>query len=317
MKSRFKIYYNLSEEELSKLFQECNFFIDTNVLLDCVRLRPDLGDKLLRVFKKFEGRIFVAHHVAYEYHRHIAEEIARNKQTLAMCKKNADNYKLDAIIPEEYSLYIDREKLKDLNAKFDILKSSLVEELGTQLEYWSTQFKTFSMSERVNELLSKYLLPELPDEEYAKRKEEGLKRIGEKMPPGYLDNGKEDNKEGDYIIWTEILEKSAADNKSAIFVTEDLKEDWMEKPKGLTNGPRHELRQEFYNKVPGCEFHAYTTGQFLRFADPQHEILTEEDIKDIDSRRQLLKEEKKKINTSKNYESETKNNNKTSGGKNG
>lgn len=316
MRSRFKIYYNLSEEELKKVFEECNFFIDTNVLLDCVRLRPDLGDKLLKVFQKFDGRIFVAHHVACEYHRHIAEEIARNKQTLAMCKKNADNYKLDAIIPTEYSLYINREKLNDLNEKFDSLKTSLVEELEAQLNYWSEQLRSFSVAERVNELLSNYLLPELSDDEYAKRREEGLKRIDEKMPPGYRDNGKGDNKEGDYIIWTEILDKSAADNKSAIFVTEDLKEDWMEKPKGLTNGPRHELRQEFYSRVPGCEFHAYTTAQFLRYADPDHEILTEEDIKDIDSRRQLLKEEKKKVDSSKNDESETKNNKKSTGGKN-
>ena len=57
-----------------------------------------------------------------------------------------------------------------------------------------------------------------------------------RVPPGFLDSDKNDNKYGDYIIWKEIISKCKESNSSAIIIiTNDEKSDWVYTPRYILN----------------------------------------------------------------------------------
>jgi len=85
-------------------------------------------------------------------------------------------------------------------------------------------------------------------------------------------------KYGDLIIWKEILAIAKEKNKSVIFITNDVKEDWYESHDKNENPkcPRHELIKEFQETV-GHDVWLYTLKQFIeqlecRFKDDQENV---------------------------------------------
>lgn len=59
-------------------------------------------------------------------------------------------------------------------------------------------------------------------------------RFEHRLPPGFRDGGKPENRLGDLIIWFEILDKAAqsqVDFPKVLFITRDEKDDWVYAPK--------------------------------------------------------------------------------------
>ena len=113
---------------------------------------------------------------------------------------------------------------------------------------------------------------------------EGEKRFADKVPPGYLDvdKGKDDRETeyylfedkkfirryGDLIIWNEIIKKAKERNlEHIVFVTNDLKEDWVKEKRGKKLGARIELLNEIYFKANSVKlFHIYDTSSFMEYS---------------------------------------------------
>jgi len=108
------------------------------------------------------------------------------------------------------------------------------------------------------------------DKELATIFSEGRERYKSKTPPGYKDEKDKPGNDafGDLVIWKELIEKSKADKKSVIFVTDDAKEDWWLIHDERTLGPRPELLKEFA-QATGQRCYLYSSESFLRYAD-QH-----------------------------------------------
>lgn len=107
MKNKFREYYKLSDDRLKELFEDCLFVLDTNVLLDCVRMRPDLAEKVMKILENIGDRVKLPSHVTFEYHKHASEEVAKNLQKLRNYKKSLDgNMQFQCFVPQEYSLSI-------------------------------------------------------------------------------------------------------------------------------------------------------------------------------------------------------------------
>jgi hypothetical protein len=93
-------------------------------------------------------------------------------------------------------------------------------------------------------------------------------------PPGYKDyelkikKNKETTKHdeisafGDLIIWNQLIEYAKDNGKSIIFITDDIKEDWQQRERGKSIGPRPELKKEFKEKS-GHNFQMHTSFRFL------------------------------------------------------
>lgn len=269
MKSQFREYYGLAPEQLEKIFADCVFVFDTNALLDLYRLDINDANVVLDIIEKNKDRVIIPYHVAEEYHNNLLDVITAVIQNAddtlsydfeASIKNFFDNISKYSALPSTIRNKYEK-RLKSLvnDFKKDITKRQ--ELLKSCLENWEFQSK-------VAELLSDCMSQRLETQEIEIiKKEEGPHRYDNEVPPGYKDRKKgNENEYGDLIIWKEILSIAQKKQKSIIFITRDLKEDWMEKHHGLTCGPRKELRKEFYDVCKDNEFHIYTLTQFVNYA---------------------------------------------------
>jgi hypothetical protein len=58
-------------------------------------------------------------------------------------------------------------------------------------------------------------------------KKEGKERYGRRMPPGFKDDKKpEDKKYGDLILWYQIIDEAKKSKKPIVLISGDVKDDW-------------------------------------------------------------------------------------------
>ncbi len=70
-------------------------------------------------------------------------------------------------------------------------------------------------------------------------------RFSKKIPPGYLDQNKDDEaKFGDLVGWKQILNRAKETSKPIIFVTDEKYDDWWWRINDEIVGTRHELVKE-------------------------------------------------------------------------
>lgn len=283
MRNHFSLYYHLTEEEKQQLFKSknCYFVFDTNALLDIYRLGKETANRVLKLLEKFKDRIIIPRHVAREYHDNMLN-----------------------IITEIYSKYRDflnnnpeETMVQQLATAFDVANSpsikrkinkyirpaigKFLKDIRRERDYMYNQFKTWELQNKLSDALGGMLLDGFTDEELAKLENEGEERYAKKVPPGYMDKAKDSNKYGDFVIWKEILRFAQKKACSIIFVSRDLKEDWIQELHGMTCGPRQELLEEFKKYSSNGDFQVYTLDQFICFANKDDNVLDENDISEV------------------------------------
>lgn len=267
MKTKFSGYYNLTDDEVSDLWKNCVFVLDTNVLLDLYRLSPEVQNVLWEILDKIKERIWIPYQVAEEYHRNILDviigqakkcddaitDLEKLKNKVSQCFTEGRNFPyiekslqkkiVDACEEVSESIKKEKETIDDLilnNPTKEKLSSLLVNKVGERFSE--------------NELNDIY--------------KEGEKRYKRKIPPGYADTKPKegDNIYGDLVIWKEIIKYAKNNEKDIILVTSDNKEDWFNKKyKGKTTGPRCELRMEFKQETSKM-YYAYSLSSFFEKA---------------------------------------------------
>ena len=108
---------------------------------------------------------------------------------------------------------------------------------------------------------------------------EGQKRYSEKIPPGYCDAKEKINQGnrhlyGDLILWKQVIQNASEKKCNVILVTDDVKEDWYERVKGQTIGPRKELIREFRDET-GMDILIYPSNRFLDYAKENMSVAVE------------------------------------------
>src|SRR5205809_889756 len=79
MENLFPGYYQPSDADFKRLWDEAWFIPDANVLLNLYRYTPDTSHKLLEIFQRVGDRLWVPHQAAWEYQEHRLEEIGRQR----------------------------------------------------------------------------------------------------------------------------------------------------------------------------------------------------------------------------------------------
>lgn len=257
MRKTIKEYIELSNQEKSDLWNTATFVFDTNVFLNLYRYSNKTRNQLIESFKWLNSRIWMPYQVALEFCKDrysVIDEANRRFDDLwATAGKLIDNWK---------------EKLRLDSSDADI------EALGKYLREWiekkrDSNYPTVSATD--DEVFSKLLDlfdgkvgKPFSEEERLSIEQEGEKRYAHRIPPGYGDSKKANNKFGDLLIWKEIIAYAKSKKLDIIFVTHDQKDDWWNDISGKTIGPRVELRKEFYEET-GKMFHMYTMSSFLSF----------------------------------------------------
>jgi len=70
MRKRLPGYYRPTEEEFERIWKNCVFVFDANVLLNLYRYSPDTCSEMIRVLKKISDRLWIPHQTALEFHKH-------------------------------------------------------------------------------------------------------------------------------------------------------------------------------------------------------------------------------------------------------
>lgn len=147
---------------------------------------------------------------------------------------------------ETASLFVDEQLLKKIG--FHGTRSNFLDDFGTSIKELSKftcvfnhQFDTWSVHAEITSNLSKCILHSDLTALCARAATEGDVRNSHRLPPGFKDSGKPENKYGDLIIWYEILDESKKNPtiktatgedtpRHVLFVTNDEKSDWVYSP---------------------------------------------------------------------------------------
>lgn len=258
MKEKFYEFYKLSQEKINEIWDKGLLIVDTNVLLDLYRLAPESRKDLKKSMEFFGDRIWLPYQVGLEYHRNrekIIKELGDSKYNDFMKLLN------ESVVPylkETFKTY-QRHPCIDYNY-IEKCIDRFKEDLGKKLDGWKKAYPFDIEKDEVLEWVTNRFDGKVGDdntiEELLSIYKEGEVRYRALVPPGYKDANDKEKKEagqryvyGDLIIWKSVIKKAKKENFDIIFLTNDNKEDWFEKYKGQTKGPRFELYREFHKEA--------------------------------------------------------------------
>ncbi|MDA1601128.1 PIN-like domain-containing protein [Bacillus cereus] len=270
-------YSNLFIEvkKINEIKDTATIVIDTNVLLMGYQWKNMTFESVLNVLKKLssENRLKIPAHVIKEFAKNrpkkITEMTSEIHNVISNIPKAISNGKpLNEAIP---ALAILEDYHSDIIALEEIYNNCIQELNKARKEYVKGLGKLQHalgdyidhdlILESYKELIEKsYFAPEgLMDEKQLEI--DWDKRSKNSIPPGYMDKAKDSNKYGDLIVWDHICQIK----EDVIFVTADLKGDWVHRNDKQVMGARRELVEEFYLRklAKGHTFKILSPLQFI------------------------------------------------------
>lgn len=256
MKDRFYEFYKLPKDKVESIWEKGLLVTDTNVLLDLYRLEENSRKDLKKSIDYFKDRIWLPYQVGLEFHRNresVIKELGGSKYesfkkqlndvTIPKALESLNSFKRHPCINYSY-----------IEKAFDKLKNDLEKKLVDWEKQYPFNVDDDEILHWVTEKFDGKIGEDNSEEELLALYKDGLIRYQAEVPPGYKDVTQEKKEAGkryvygDLIIWKAVIRKAKEDKVDIIFLTNDNKEDWYEKEKGQTKGPRFELLREFHKE---------------------------------------------------------------------
>ncbi|MFB8759195.1 PIN domain-containing protein [Streptomyces nigra] len=232
--------------------------LDTNVLLELYRFTPQARHELLDILNQLGDRLWVPHQVVSEYHNRRFDAVREHLKLYTSVPESLKTLRNKAL--QEVQALAKRSSMNEADRK------SLVDPISEAFDRVTAEIarhaKSFDLSltkvvhnDPVLAMLAQILDGKtgeaFRDEEINSLLESFQERASEQIPPGYKDAGKPENAHGDYFVWEQLLREAAERNVPVLLVTNDAKEDWVQKEAGFVVGARPELLTEFANRCGG------------------------------------------------------------------
>lgn len=253
-------YRKKTKEEIEFLWKNAIFTFDTNSLLNLYRYSPTSRKDIFEIINKISTRIFLTNQVTFEFNKNRYENInnlIKNHNDFVATLEKINN----EIISKSSSPLLS----KTLSVKFETLLEQIKFEIQSKSNNFLSLFNDDPIYNELKEIFKDKVLEEFDETQMSKILKDGETRYSQKIPPGYSDGNKQENKFGDLIIWKEIINFAKSANKPIIFISDDRKDDWIWKLKdGKIIGPRPELIQEFYKETNQL-FHIYKSENFIKY----------------------------------------------------
>ncbi len=290
MRELFPGYYRLTEKDISVLWEEGMFILDTNVLLYLYRAPKELHDGLMRILRKLsnQDRLWIPFQVALEYQENrpgvIGTQLSkyRNAEKVLTNSKNSIKSWLEQLQlgKESYSIEPDG-LMEEIDSFFEKIRPKMeklaLERLDVS-EDDELEDKYAKLRDDIDQVLEgKVGLPPVSQQWLDDIYEEGERRYKLKIPPGYKDGKKKEGlyvygglvfhrKYGDLVLWHQIIEEAKAHQEKfnhVVFITDEKKDDWWSEKDGNITGPRHKLVTEISSKAGVSLFHMYRSDRFI------------------------------------------------------
>ncbi|MFF7010697.1 PIN-like domain-containing protein [Streptomyces fimicarius] len=241
----------MSNEELSQALKESLVVIDSSVLLDLYRVTPTARGEMIESLIAVKENIWIPHQVALEFHRNRIEaardQVAFYDET---CKslETAQNQAL-----QQLNEFANRSALDDTEKR--ALKVPLEDAFRIAIDRVKSHQGVFDLTigrvlnndpvlKALADLLDGRVGQPLSESDNERAHVEAAHRKENKIPPGYKDRAKRTNPHGDYLWWEQTLVKAVEVSKPVLIVSNDEKEDWINKRLNFSLGAREELVEE-------------------------------------------------------------------------
>ncbi|GIO07996.1 hypothetical protein J31TS6_40240 [Brevibacillus reuszeri] len=305
MRKSFPGYYKPSEVELKEAWKDCLIVLDANVLLNLYRYTDSTRETLLKVIKIHADKIWIPHQVAFEFHFNRISVIDQQFQAYAQVSE------IIAAIPNKLASELGQYSkhptinIKEIITAISEITDKISNKMINQSEGHPNFLKNDSLGETLSNILSEKVGEPFDQEKLEEIYKEGAVRYERKIPPGFKDNTKKEikffrdqvieSKFGDLIVWKQLIQKAKEVKKPIILVTDDTKEDWWQKLRGMTFGPRPELVDEIM-VATGNKFYMYQTDKFMQAAEKQLDEGSSQAIEEVRAMREFdLNNEKELI----------------------
>jgi hypothetical protein len=280
MKDTFYEFYKLPPKKVNEIWEKGILIVDTNVLLDFYRLGPESRKDLKKSIDFFGERIWLPYQAGLEFHRRresVIKEFGGSKYKEFEDKLNETivNFK-DSFKTFQRHPCID---YKTIEKAIERVGKSLKKKLDTWKNAYPFDAENDEVLEWITTKFDGKTGEDLTPQELLSLYKEGEVRYRAQVPPGYKDANDAEKKEagqryvyGDLIIWKSVISKAKKDRVDIIFLTNDNKEDWYEKYKGQTKGPRFELLYREFHKKAGQDIMIMSEATFLKEMKEQTKV---------------------------------------------
>lgn len=257
MRNTVREYIEFNDEEKIDLWNTATFVFDTNIFLNLYRYSNKTRTQLLDSLEWLNNRIWMPYQVAYEFCKDRYDVIGEANRRFEIINDDVDKL----VEKWKKELRLDNND-SDISNLVCFLREWIVKKKDSN--YLIFDPSCDEVFQRLLVLFDGKVGNEFTIGEKTAIEQDGKIRYENKIPPGYKDNKKQENRYGDLFVWKELLQYAKSQNVDMIFVTHDQKEDWWNISGGKTIGPRIELRKEFFEET-GRKFHMYTMSSFLSF----------------------------------------------------
>lgn len=263
MRDKFSWYF-FDHDDYEAAWNEGILTVDANVILDLYRYNQSTREALLTALESFKGRLWISNQTANEFIKNRRLVITETRNDFDKAKKPLVDLEkaLSAAIHEIRSCRVIPRELSD---SLDTKVREACKSIRDAIDQERDKAPDFEQEDEVVRRLEAALGDSIGKEPDNLKEllEEAERRKDEKIPPGYMDDGKDGTGfAGDFLMWREILSYGKESGRSMILVTSETKEDWWEKKSGRTLNPRLELLKEAYQET-GNKILIYHTDRFL------------------------------------------------------
>ncbi|MCX5604914.1 PIN domain-containing protein [Streptomyces phaeochromogenes] len=290
--SGYEEFWRRPQNSIDDAIRSYSVVLDTNAILNLYRMNTSARDEYLHVLEKIASRIWIPRKVADEFHRNRLSSVDSHIRALEEKSKSVEN-----AAETLRTALRDFARLRSLGGSVKAYVAPFNESISQITQVVKKEVKDFDLSpgkiisddpilERLAVVFDGRVGDGVPPEKQKEVRTEAERRCTEKIPPGYKDAGKrgEDGGYGDYFIWWEVLDYAKRTNLPILFVSTDVKEDWIRIQCGLSVGPRPELVQEMHEIANVQYFHLSLAAFLTRAADVLEVQVSQETIDQVNQR---------------------------------
>lgn len=247
--------------------------LDTNVLLQLYRFTPDARHELLDALGRLGDRLWVSHHVATEYFNRRVDAVKEHLALYTSVPKSLEEAQAKAM--QELHTFAKRCSLseaekREIISPIDAAFTATLASIKRRKDSFDLSLDNVINADPILESLASILDGKtggpFESDEAARLIEEAERRYENKVPPGFKDASKSENAHGDFFVWEQLLREAKSREMPALFVTNDVKEDWVRKEAGFIIGAHPQLVAEFKERCGGADFMVTPLGRFLQIA---------------------------------------------------
>lgn len=281
MKKEFCGFYSTPDESLEAVWggESTLFVLDANCLLNLYRCEDGTREDIIKVMKVLSPRIWIPFQVGYEYQKNRRNVIDDSISSLLKIKEELTKYYKQSILEQaNIKKHLYNKLNSDISGFQESLQSNIDNFIAENIDKRIESKRAIANHDFIRDELDAIINENigcLPTQvEIDEINKNGATRYENKIPPGFKDASKKgvsyfsgitiEDKFGDLYLWEQVIEKAKADNiDTVIFVTDDVKEDWVFIHKGKNRGPLESLKTEICKKANLNNFRLINQLSFL------------------------------------------------------